>query len=164
VKGIYSFCGKGKHFQTCWWLKLSKLGKEIQRFSYTPQEETDAVAHFWRAGKILDEPLGGILKAGAFKGPGNHSELLSKTARKFSHYTTSRLGEHYRVRVFKILEEINPNKKSLKKRIFLLENVMWLLEIICLWFPMLSKEFGLKMVEMIFWLAPKPKVGFTIFV
>jgi 16S rRNA G966 N2-methylase RsmD len=96
-------------------IEALELGKDIQRFSYTPQEEIDTITTFGEAEKYLIEPLAGILKAGGFKTFGNRFEL--KKLHVNSHlYTTSQLEERIPGRVFEILEEIKPKKNELKKR------------------------------------------------
>jgi 16S rRNA G966 N2-methylase RsmD len=142
-------------------IEVVELGKEIQRFSYTPQEEIDALATFGEAEKYLIEPLGGILKAGAFKTFGNRFELRKLHVN--SHlYTTSRLGEHIPGRVFKILEEINSNKNELKKR-FPTGKVNVITRNYAYGSDAFKKKFGLKDGGDDFLIGTKTESGFTIF-
>jgi 16S rRNA G966 N2-methylase RsmD len=114
VKELLLSWEKGNEFDSVK-IEAIELGKEIQRFSYTLQEEIDAVATFGEAEKYLIEPLAGILKAGAFKTFGNRFGLRKLEAN--SHlYTSDRLIGEIPGRVFEILEEIKPKKNELKKR------------------------------------------------
>ncbi len=142
-------------------IEAVELGKEIHRFSYTPQEEIDTVATFGEAEKYLIEPYSGILKAGAFKTFGNRFEL--KKLHVNSHlYTTSQLEAHIPGRVFEILEEINPKKNELKKR-FPTGKVNVITRNYASGSDAFKKKFGLKDGGEDFLIGTKTESGFTIF-
>jgi 16S rRNA G966 N2-methylase RsmD len=142
-------------------IEAVELGKETHRFSYTPQEEIDAVSTFGEAEKYLIEPYSGILKAGAFKTFGNRFEL--KKLHVNSHlYTTSQLGAHIPGRVFEILEEINPKKNELKKR-FPTGKVNVITRNYASGSDAFKKKFGLKDGGEDFLIGTKTESGFAIF-
>ncbi len=142
-------------------IEAVELGKDIQRFSYTPQEEIDTITTFGEAEKYLIEPLAGILKAGAFKTFGNRFEL--KKLHVNSHlYTTSQLEERIPGRVFEILEEIKPKKNELKER-FLTGKVNVITRNYASGSDAFKKKFGLKDGGGDFLIGTKTESGFKVF-
>jgi len=142
-------------------IEAVELGKEIHRFSYTPQEEIDAVATFGEAEQYLIEPYSGILKAGAFKTFGKRFGL--KKLDTNSHlYTTNDVKTGVPGRVFEILEEINPKKSELKKR-FPSGKVNVITRNYATGSDAFKKKFGLKDGGEDFLIGTKTVSGFTIF-
>jgi 16S rRNA G966 N2-methylase RsmD len=142
-------------------IEAVELGKEIQRFSYTPQEEVDAIATFGEAERYLIEPLAGILKAGPFKTFGNRFGL-KKLASNTHLYTTSQLIERIPGRVFEILEKLNPKKNALKKR-FPSGKVNVITRNYATGADDFKKKFGLKDGGEDFLIGTKTESGFTVF-
>jgi len=166
-EGNYFFLGKRKISKLVG-IEVVELGRN-PAVSYTPSGgNPDAGSHFWRSRKYwFLRPLARILKKSRSFQDLWGIDLAEETARRNSLFVTRHPDWRtlIRVGVFKILEEINPNKiMSWKKRFSYWKKSMWFTRNLLPMVPMLSKRsLGLEMVGMmIFWLAPKRK-WITIF-
>lgn len=94
----------------------TELGRNsAQQFSFTLEEETNALVNYSLPQKFLVLPFSCILKAGAFKSFGK--ELgLSKLHPHTHLYTGNEISGPINGRVFEVLEELKLDKKVLKKR------------------------------------------------
>lgn len=84
-------------------------------FSFEPSEEERTDASFGEVEKYLIEPFSSILKAGAFKSFGKRFDLR-KLAPNSHLFTCTDLPKNLPARVFRIVEEVSPTKKEMKRR------------------------------------------------
>ncbi|MDF2158808.1 class I SAM-dependent methyltransferase [Algoriphagus sp. CAU 1675] len=142
-------------------ITVQDLGSNMPEFSFSTEEEEQALSEFGEAEKYLIEPLSGILKAGAFKLFGKRFGL--KKLEKNSHlYTSFETPKNIPGRVFEILEEIPPKKQELKKR-FPNGKANVLTRNYASGSEELKKKFGLKDGGEDYLIGTKTQSGFKIF-
>lgn len=94
----------------------TELGRNgTQQFSFTLEEEANAMVNYSLPQKFLVLPYSCILKAGAFKSFGKEFGL-SKLHPHTHLYTGNEISGSINGRVFEVLEELKLDKKVLKKR------------------------------------------------
>jgi alpha-glucuronidase len=85
---------------------------ETETFSFKFSEEANAIASFSGPKTFLYEPYSSILKAGAFKSIAVEYRL-EKFEKNTQLYTSTDLVQNFPGRIFKIISEVKPEKKSL---------------------------------------------------
>ncbi|MBN3581119.1 class I SAM-dependent methyltransferase [Algoriphagus aestuarii] len=96
-------------------IKIQDLGNNHPAFTFSPQEEEQAVSQISEVEKYLIEPISGILKSGSFKLFGQRFGLQKLDLN--SHlYTCSEIPENIPARIFEIKEEVSPKKKEIQSR------------------------------------------------
>ncbi|SDD62642.1 hypothetical protein SAMN04488104_104224 [Algoriphagus faecimaris] len=95
-------------------IEVVDLGRAFPRFSFYRKEEEQADSIYSEAERYLVEPLGGILKSGAFNLFGERYGL--KKLEKNSHlYTGNQVPEDIPGRTFEVIQEVNLKKQEIKK-------------------------------------------------
>lgn len=136
-------------------------GDKISRYVFKPKEESEATSLLGEPENYLIEPYTSILKAGAFKSFGKRFGFKKLDAN--SHlYTSDTLPENLPARVFRIVEEVIPNKKEMKRR-FPLGKVNVITRNYAIGAEPLKKKLGLKDGGEDFLIGTKTQLGFKIY-
>jgi hypothetical protein len=142
-------------------IEVKDLDGDFPSFAFYRSEEELAASTFGEVGTYLVEPLGGILKAGAFKLFGERYGL--QKLEKNSHlYTSDFLPKDIPGRVFEVLNRVEHPKKELKTR-FPDGKVNVLARNFSIGAEELKKKFGLRDGGNEFLIGTKTIHGFELF-
>lgn len=142
-------------------IEVVDLGRAFPRFSFYRKEEEQADSIYSEAERYLVEPLGGILKSGAFNLFGERFGL--KKLEKNSHlYTGNQVPEDIPGRTFEVIEEVNLKKQEIKK-LFPSGKVNVITRNYVISAESLKRKMGLKDGGDDFLIATKTKKGYKVY-
>ncbi len=160
VKELLLFWQKGNELEEKR-IEICDLGSAFPAFEFKWEEEENAISSYGEAAHYLIEPLGGILKAGAFKLFGVKYGL--KKLEKNSHlYTGEAIPDQIPARVFEIIREISPKKQEIKS-LFPTGKVNVICRNYVLGAGEFKKKFGLKDGGEKYLICTKTGSGFKVF-